>query len=182
MKVEIVKANQPQWKTVNVKSHIPSSLKKLDEIAHNLWWVWNSDARDLFKSLDPELWRKVGKNPIELLAAISYKRLKEMETNPELIKAMDKVYNDFRTYMDVKPDANRASVAYFCMEYGISHVLKIYSGGLGILAEAKFPPAQLKENIAAFAEAVPEDALGEAERIFHDVDSDLVMPNKGRKG
>ena len=134
MKVQIAKTNQPQWKTVTVKSHIPTSLKKLDEIAHNLWWAWNSDARDLFKSLDPDLWRKVGKNPIELLAAISYKRLKEMETDPNLISQMNKVYGDFRAYMDVKPDSNRASVAYFCMEYGISHVLKIYSGGLGVLA------------------------------------------------
>lgn len=134
MKVEIVKANQPQWKTVNVKSHIPSSLKKLDEIAHNLWWVWNPNARDLFKSLDPELWKRVGKNPIELLSAMSYKRLKEMETDPTLVSQMDKIYGEFRAYMDVKPNADRASVAYFCMEYGISHVLKIYSGGLGILA------------------------------------------------
>lgn len=134
MNVQIAKANQPQWKTVTVKSHIPTSLKKLDEIAHNLWWAWNAEATDLFQSLDPKLWKKVEKNPIELLSQISYKRLKEMEKDPELVARMEKVYADFRAYMDVKPNAKRASVAYFCMEYGISHVLKIYSGGLGILA------------------------------------------------
>ena len=47
---------------------------------------------------------------------------------------MDDVYSKFRTYMDVKPDSKRPSVAYFSMEYGLSHVLKIYSGGLGVLA------------------------------------------------
>ncbi|MBQ0163733.1 MAG: alpha-glucan family phosphorylase [Bacteroidaceae bacterium] len=134
MNIQITKSNQPQWKAVTVKSHIPTALKKLDEIAHNLWWAWNSEATELFESLDNDLWHKVGKNPIELLAAMSYKRLKEMEKDPTLVTRMNKVYDDFRAYMDVQPNAARASVAYFCMEYGISHVLKIYSGGLGILA------------------------------------------------
>ena len=39
-----------------------------------------------------------------------------------------------KAYVDAKPDSKRPSVAYFCMEYGLTHVLKIYSGGLGILA------------------------------------------------
>ena len=134
MNVQIAKSNEPSWKTVTVKSHIPSSLKKLDEIAHNLWWSWDHDARHLFESLDPVLWREVGKNPVELLNRISYKRLGEFEKDDEFMGKMEKVYKAFRAYMDVKPDANRPSVAYFCMEYGISHVLKIYSGGLGILA------------------------------------------------
>ena len=47
---------------------------------------------------------------------------------------MNDVYTKFRDYMDVKPDATRPSVAYFSMEYGLTNVLKIYSGGLGVLA------------------------------------------------
>ena len=134
MNIKISNSNQPTWKVVNVKSHIPEALKKLDELAHNLWWSWNTEARDLFASLDEDLWKKVGRNPIELLRSIDYDRLKELSQNPEIIARMDKVYGDFRKYMDVKPNPKRASVAYFCMEYGLSHVLKIYSGGLGILA------------------------------------------------
>lgn len=134
MNVKVSNANTPNWKTVTVKSHIPAALKKLDEIAHNLWWTWNHEGMDLFRSLDKELWRKVDKNPIELLSRISYKRLKELSADEELISRMDKVYESFRKYMDVKPDAKRPSVAYFCMEYGLNHILKIYSGGLGILA------------------------------------------------
>ena len=119
---------------INVKSHIPEALKKLDELSHNLWWCWNTEALDLFSSLDTELWHKVRRNPIDLLRSIDYDRLIELSKNEEIIRKMNKVYADFRKYMDVKPDPKRASVAYFCMEYGLSHVLKIYSGGLGILA------------------------------------------------
>ena len=134
MNIKISNANQPTWKVVNVKSHIPEALKKLDEIAHNLWWAWNTEALQLFESLDEELWKKVKRNPIDLLRSIDYDRLIELSKDEEVIERMDRVYNDFRKYMDVKPNADRASVAYFCMEYGLSHVLKIYSGGLGILA------------------------------------------------
>ena len=134
MNVTISNSNQPSWKVINVKSHIPEALKKLDELSHNLWWCWNTEALDLFSSLDTELWHKVRRNPIDLLRSIDYDRLIELSKNEEIIRKMNKVYADFRKYIDVKPDPKRASVAYFCMEYGLAHVLKIYSGGLGILA------------------------------------------------
>ena len=134
MNVKVSNANTPSWKTVTVKSHIPEALKKMDEIAHNLWWTWNEEGTNLFRSLDSELWEKVGKNPIELLSQIDYDRLIELSKDKELIARMEKVYKNFRAYMDVKPNAERASVAYFCMEYGLNHILKIYSGGLGVLA------------------------------------------------
>ena len=120
MNVKVSNSNTPNWKVVTVKSHIPEALKKLDEIAHNLWWTWNTEGLDLFRSLDKELWHEVDKNPIELLSRISYKRLKELAADEELLARMNKVYDNFRAYMDVKPDAKRASVAYFCMEYGLS--------------------------------------------------------------
>ena len=134
MNVKVCNANEPTWKTLTVKSHIPAELKKLDEMAHNLWWSWNHNALDLFRSLDKEVWHKVDKNPIQLLSHLSYKQLKELAQDDDVIARMNMVYNDFRKYMDVKPDATRPSVAYFCMEYGLTHVLKIYSGGLGVLA------------------------------------------------
>ena len=134
MNVKISNANTPDWRTVTVKSHIPAALKKLGELAHNLWWTWNYEAIELFRSLDKDLWRKVEKNPIELFNRISYKHLVELSKDEDLIMRMNAVYDNFRRYMDVAPDKSRPSVAYFCMEYGLSHVLKIYSGGLGILA------------------------------------------------
>lgn len=134
MKVKVSNSNQPNWKVVSVKSHIPAALKKLDEMAHNLWWTWNVEGIELFRSLDKELFRQVDQNPVELLSRLSYERLTELSKDAELVARMDKVYADFRKYMDVKPNSKRASVAYFCMEYGLNHILKIYSGGLGILA------------------------------------------------
>ncbi len=134
MKVQISKVNTPTWKELTVKSHIPEALSKLDELAHNMWWSWNADARELFRSLDRELFKQVDLNPIELLNRLSYERLTELAEDKEVIARMNKVYTQFRKYMDVKPNAKRPSVAYFCMEYGLNHTLKIYSGGLGILA------------------------------------------------
>ena len=134
MNVRITNANQPAWKTVTVKSHIPAELKPLDELAHNLWFCWNQEALDLFRSLDAKIWEEVDQNPVELLNQIPYKQLQELAADPEVIGRMDAVYKTFRAYMDEKPNAQRASVAYLCMEYGMNHNVKIYSGGLGVLA------------------------------------------------
>ena len=57
MKIKADYANAPQWKNLTVKSSLPEQLKCLDEIAHNMWWVWNFEARDLFRDLDPEIYR-----------------------------------------------------------------------------------------------------------------------------
>ena len=134
MKIKISNSNVPAWKDVTVKSRIPAELKKLEEMARNIWWAWNNEATDLFQSLDPALWKEAGQNPVVLLEKLSYEKLEALAADKEILARIDKVYAQFRAYMDVKPDANRPSVAYFCMEYGLTHVLKIYSGGLGILA------------------------------------------------
>ena len=132
--IAISNANQPNWKAINVKSYIPEPLAKLEELAHNLWWVWNEDAKDLFRMLDAKLYEECLENPVLLLEKLGVEKLDELAKDKNVLKKLDEVYAMFRAYMDVKPDAERASVAYFCMEYGLSHVLKIYSGGLGILA------------------------------------------------
>ena len=134
MKIQVSNVNAPNWKTVTVKSHIPDTLKHLEELSRNMWWSWNIQAYDLFRSLDKDLFREVGQNPVELLGRLSYERLTALSQDQALLKKMNDVYSQFRAYMDVEPDRKRPSVAYFCMEYGMSHVLKIYSGGLGILA------------------------------------------------
>lgn len=134
MTVKTNNANEPVWSEVTVKNHIPAQLKKLDELAHNLWWSWNPECVNLFRSLDNDLYKAVGKNPIELLSRLGFDRLSEISKDEKLIAEMDRVYKNFRTYVEAKPDQTRPSVAYFCMEYGLTHVLKIYSGGLGVLA------------------------------------------------
>ena len=134
MKIKADYVSAPQWKELVVKSTLPEELKCLDEIAHNLWWVWNFEARDLFRDLDPELYSAVKHNPVLLLERLSFDRKEEIVKDKALMKRIQGVYKSFREYMDVKHDSKRPSVAYFCMEYGIHSALKIYSGGLGMLA------------------------------------------------
>ena len=74
MKIKASNANQPSWKPVNVKSNIPQELSKLEELAHNMWWAWNYEARNMFKSLDEDLYEEVGHNPVLLLERLSYNR------------------------------------------------------------------------------------------------------------
>ena len=134
MKIKADYTNAPQWKEVTVKSTLPAELKCLDEIAHNMWWAWNYEARDMWKSLDKDLYEEVGHNPVMLLDRLSYERKEAIVKDKAIMERVKAVYKKFREYMDVAPDANRPSVAYFCMEYGINQVVKIYSGGLGMLA------------------------------------------------
>ena len=134
MKIKADYANAPQWKEVLVKSRLPEELKCLDELAHNMWWAWNYEARDLWRSLDEDLYEEVEHNPVLLLERLSYERKEELVKDKQIMKRVKEVYALFRKYMDVKPNSKRPSVAYFSMEYGLNQVLKIYSGGLGMLA------------------------------------------------
>lgn len=134
MKIKADYANAPQWKEVTIKSTLPEELKCLDGLAHNMWWAWNYEARELWKSLDKDLYEEVGHNPVMLLDRLSYERKEAIVNDKTIMERVKSVYKLFRDYMDVEPDATRPSVAYFCMEYGINQVVKIYSGGLGMLA------------------------------------------------
>ena len=134
MKIKVSNVNTPNWKEVTVKSRIPAELEKLSEISRNIWWAWNFEATELFRDLDPELWKECGQNPVLLLERMSYEKLEALAKDKVILRRMNDVYTKFRDYMDVKPDENRPSVAYFSMECGLSSVLKIYSGGLGVLA------------------------------------------------
>ena len=134
MKIKADYANSPSWKVLTVRATLPEELKCLDEIAHNLWWVWNYEARDLFRALDVEIYHEVRHNPVMLLERLSFERKEAILKDKALMKRIKDVYAKFKAYMDVKPDEKRPSVAYFCMEYGMHSALKIYSGGLGMLA------------------------------------------------
>ena len=134
MKIKANYANAPTWKELTIKSSLPAELQCLDEIAHNLWWSWNYEARDLWRSLDRELFEKCGENPVLLLEKLPYECKEAAANNKEFMAKVKNVYKLFTDYMNVPADTTRPSVAYFCMEYGISQVLKIYSGGLGMLA------------------------------------------------
>ena len=100
MKIKISNANAPVWKDVTVKSRIPEELKKLEEMARNIWWAWNYEATELFKDLDPVLWKEAGQNPVVLLERLSYEKLEALAADKDILKRMNDVYAKFRAYMD----------------------------------------------------------------------------------
>lgn len=124
----------PVWKDIYVQSAVPQKLGFLKTLADNLWWSWNSDAEDLLRSLDPSLWDEVSHNPKMLLEKIDYKRLLVLEDDEEFMAELKLIEDKFTAYMSRPVNNTDPSVSYFSMEFGIHQCLKIYSGGLGILA------------------------------------------------
>lgn len=134
MKLQVSNSNQPTWHNLTVSTQLPKQLKPLEEMSKNLWWVWNSEGKSLFRDIDHDLWRKVGENPVMLLQQISYDRLKEILDDNVFMDRIKDVYTSFKNYMKQPMRNDIPSVAYFSMEYGLCNCLKIYSGGLGVLA------------------------------------------------
>lgn len=134
MRIKVSDTNQVAWREINVKTNLPEKLSKLEEIAQNLWWVWNAEAKDMFRNIDQEAWKQVGSNPTLLLSILSYDKLVALSEDKAFMDKLNRVYADFQAYLLTPKNTNRPSVAYFSMEYGLTHVLKIYSGGLGVLA------------------------------------------------
>ena len=106
MKIKADHVNAPLWKEVTVKSKLPEQLKCLDELAHNMWWAWNYEARDLWRSLNEDLYEEVGHNPVALLEQLSYERKEEIVKDKTIMKRVKDVYALFRNYMDVEPSVS----------------------------------------------------------------------------
>jgi len=125
---------QPVWKKLFVESNIPEKLSPLKELSRNLWWVWNNEARELFQLIDAEIWEECEHNPILLLEKVSYQRFQKLEEDESFMLKMYFVSNLLHKYLDNRKTLKGPSIAYFSMEYGLHDSLKIFSGGLGILA------------------------------------------------
>ncbi|MDD4778284.1 MAG: alpha-glucan family phosphorylase [Fermentimonas sp.] len=127
-------SNNPVWRDIHVHAILPPELQPLEEIAHNLWWVWNEEVKAILEKMDPEEWEKSDKNPVIMLQNLRSDVTERLIKDQELVERIQNVYKQFKDYMNVPYNTDRPSIAYFSMEYGLSHVLKIYSGGLGVLA------------------------------------------------
>ncbi|MDR2083891.1 MAG: alpha-glucan family phosphorylase [Bacteroidales bacterium] len=124
----------PIWRKVFVKQDMPESLKNLKKLSMNLWWCWNPEAEELFRSINPERWEELHHNPIALFESLSVQEISKLESDSEFTNTLAKVYKNFEDYINVPMDEKKTSIAYFSMEFGLHNTLKIYSGGLGILA------------------------------------------------
>ncbi|NTV33916.1 MAG: glycosyltransferase family 1 protein, partial [Deltaproteobacteria bacterium] len=128
-------------RTLDVKPLIPEALQTIHELSRNLWFVWNSDAETLFRSMNPDLWEETRENPVELLVRLKQIDLKSLAGDEGFCAHLARVKQDFDRYMSEKPDPavfgsgkQPFLVAYFTAECGVADSLPIYSGGLGILS------------------------------------------------
>ncbi|MCX7745603.1 MAG: alpha-glucan family phosphorylase [Clostridia bacterium] len=127
---------------ITVTAVIPQKLSRLKDIASNLWWTWNPEAIDLYREIDLALWEKLGKNPVRFLQEVSQKKLDQKLNDPDYMSRYENVVKTFDAYMTntdtwfkkTHPDKANHMVAYFSAEYGLTEVLPVYSGGLGVLS------------------------------------------------
>lgn len=127
-------ANDAVWTDIYTYAQLPEELSKLDDLSHNLWWVWSPEAQNLFRSVSPELWETTEGNPVLMTRLLDADRIEALRSDKTFLKQLNDVYTQWRAYMDTPADTTRPSVSYLSMEYGLTNVLKIYSGGLGVLA------------------------------------------------
>ena len=95
MKLQVSNTNAPAWRTITVSAEIPKELKPLEEMSKNLWWVWNSAGKHLFRDIDHDLWRQVGENPVMLLQQLSYERYQEILSDAAMMQRIKDVYAMF---------------------------------------------------------------------------------------
>lgn len=132
--LSIPKSNSIHWRKLIIESNLPSELIGLEELSKNLWWCWNYRAVELYETIDKKLWISCKKNPILLLKQVPNSRMRELAKDKEFMAKYSSVIIEFNNYMNEKPQEGQPKIAYFSMEYGLNNNLKIYSGGLGILA------------------------------------------------
>ena len=123
-------------KIFNVAPRIPENIKFLEKLSMNLWWTWNSNAQNLFRRIKPSLWYDSERNPIAMLASVTQERLEELSNDEGFVQHLKEVKRDFETEIEQREgkSSHEGCVAYFSLEYGLHESLRIYSGGLGVLA------------------------------------------------
>jgi starch phosphorylase len=146
MKNDLFNLSDEKYQVKNSKQYVvvpslPDNLKPLMDIAYNLWWVWNSDALELFRRIDRDLWEEHYHNPIMLLGTVAENRLLELSKDSGFLSHQERVMNSLNRYMEIQtwydqqyPGQKSKAIAYFSTEFGIHESLPIYSGGLGILS------------------------------------------------
>ena len=133
--VKELKVEQPSWHRVAIKSHLPSELRMLEKLSENLWWSWTFEARELFEEIaGPSLWKACEENPVHMLQVLPLDRMENFAHNDVFLNKLKNVYDRFIAYMNEPRSRQEDRIAYFSMEFGISNELKIFSGGLGMLA------------------------------------------------
>lgn len=122
---------------ITVVPQLPDSIKRLNEIANNLWWSWNTEFLRLFQMMDIDLWEQT-KNPVKFLKLVDQEKIEAMSQNSKFLEEYNQNVKNFDSYMksnDTWFDKNYSNnkkdlIAYFSAEYGLDQTIPIYSGGL----------------------------------------------------
>ena len=131
----VIKALQ----TFAVRPSLPEPLRPLAALATNLRWVWHPPTQELFRWADPALWESTGNNPVTVLARLAPARLDVLARDTGFLEQLQAVERRLKRYLEnprwaQQQDPPLPRVAYFSPEFGITHVMQTYSGGLGVLA------------------------------------------------
>ena len=124
----------PNWKKIFVKQKMPSKLEFLQTLSKNIWWTWNSEAYELFEYIDKEKFLKYERSPIHLLESLSQEEIENLLKDEIFLEKIDKIEQVFNSYMQKAERKEGDMIAYLSMEFGLHDTLKIFSGGLGMLA------------------------------------------------
>ncbi len=189
-------------KIPTANADLPERIGRLNELAYNLWWAWNPDAVNLYKSLNHNLWDTVSHNPVELLQSISLNVLRSAAEDPEYLANYDKVMADFDAYMNSTdtwfhrnyPNMKDKAIAYLSFEFGLHESIPAYAGGLGILAgdhlkESSDMGLPLNAigfiyNQGYFVQKISEDGWQETSNFYLDFNKLPIIPlyyEDGRK-
>lgn len=129
------------FKAVTVNPKLPERINRLQELAYNLWFSWNTQSTELFKSINSSLWEKVYHNPVKFLIHVQQSELNNASNDQGYLKEYDQVFASFDQYINEEkwfqkqyPNYTGNPIAYFSAEFGLHESLPIYSGGLGLLA------------------------------------------------
>jgi starch phosphorylase len=122
--------------------NLPEPIRRLEELAHDLWWSWTPEASNVFRHLDYRLWRLTAHNPVRMLKMLTPEALDSMVNNPawlaiynRAIAKLDELRETRNTWCERhSPELRGTSIAYFSAEFALHQSLPIYAGGLGVLA------------------------------------------------
>jgi starch phosphorylase len=120
---------------------IPGRLRRLPELATDLWWTWNTQAREVFRKLDYPLWRQTAHNPVLMLRQLSQEMLnlaaeddRFLTVYDAAVDALEAARSARNTWWRDRYPALEGPIAYFSAEFALHQSLPIYAGGLGVLA------------------------------------------------
>jgi starch phosphorylase len=127
---------------LSVVVQLPDRIRRLPELANDLWWSWNTDARNVFRRLDYPLWRLTAHNPVKMLRLAEPETFDRAVANPDWLANYDRVIArldaaraaDHTWCASACPDVHNHAIAYFSAEFALHQSLPIYAGGLGVLA------------------------------------------------